>query len=233
MRKKEALMLKANRLTAALSPHFGVVEQQMVLFAICTARLKQQRLTIDHSVRITAKDFAAQFGTDENTAFENLKEAAEVLFCRAVTLYDKHPASGKDRVTITRWITSVGTSEGDKTISIRLADMVLPYLIHLGEYGEFTADRLAHVSKTSRLRTVRLYESLAKCLNIGNRELEIAWLKKMKTLEDKDPVIKDLKKRVIDLAGDQTNGYTDGNTRLGQIYEAVSFRQLEVENAEK
>ena len=68
MSGKKELVVKSNRLVEA-SYRLTLVEQKIILFAICRAREEQRGLTADTPVTITAKDFAAQFGTNETKVY--------------------------------------------------------------------------------------------------------------------------------------------------------------------
>jgi len=72
MTKKKELVVKSNRIVEA-SYRLGLVEQQIILFAICRSREEQRGLSPDTPVTISAKDFSEQFGTDEKNVYRDLR----------------------------------------------------------------------------------------------------------------------------------------------------------------
>jgi len=72
MGEKTELVVQSNRLVEA-SYRLTLVEQQMILFAICRSREEQLGLSADTLVTIAAKDFSAMFGTDASTVYRDLK----------------------------------------------------------------------------------------------------------------------------------------------------------------
>jgi plasmid replication initiation protein len=75
-----------SRFFVEASYRLTLVEQQIILFAICRARDEQRGLTADTPVTITARDFAAQFGTNETKVYGQLKEAMVTMFERHIVI---------------------------------------------------------------------------------------------------------------------------------------------------
>jgi len=78
MSKKNELVVKSNRLVEA-SYRMTLVEQQIILFAICRAREEQRGLSPEDPVTIAAKDFARMFGTEEGSVYGQLKSAMNLF----------------------------------------------------------------------------------------------------------------------------------------------------------
>jgi plasmid replication initiation protein len=207
-KSKTELVVKSNRLVEA-SYRLNLVEQQIILFAICRAREEQEGLASDSPVTIAATDFAAQFGSNPTKVYGQLKEAMDTLWERSVTMYDIHPESGKDRVTKTRWISQASYIDGAGCIQFIFAPKVIPFITRLGEDGGFTSYRLEKIGGMTSAHAVRMYELLVQYLSVGEREIEIAWLREAFQLDGQYTAIKDLKLRVIDLAVDQINEHSD------------------------
>ena len=104
-KKKDELVVKHNRLVEA-SYRLSLIEQQVVLFAICRCREEQRGLFADMPVTIRAVDFATQFGlnTEDGNVYRQLKDAMDTLFSRHVIIHDTDPKTEKPRVTKSRWI---------------------------------------------------------------------------------------------------------------------------------
>jgi len=213
MSGKKELVVKSNRLVEA-SYRLTLVEQKIILFAICRAREEQRGLTADTPVTITAKDFAAQFGTNETKVYGQLKEAMSTMFERHVVIRDLHPETGKLRVTKTRWISTSSYIDGAVAIQIIFAPLVIPYITRLE--SEFTAYRLEKIGNLSSAHAVRLYELLVQYLSIGRREMEIDWLKDILQVTDEYQRIESFKRSVINVATQQINAHTDITTSYTQ-----------------
>lgn len=213
MAKKKEMVVKSNRLIEA-SYRLGLIEQQIVLYAICRAREEQKGLGQDQAglfpnlpLTIRATDFAAQFSAGAGTVYDQLKDALSALYSRSVTIHDTHPETGKARVTETRWISDKSYVDGAGIIQFTFAPLVIPYITRLE--NEFTYYRLEKIGKLSSGYAVRLYEMLVQHLTIGKREIEVAWLRTTLCLDGEYAVLADFKKRVIDVAVAQINEHSD------------------------
>lgn len=214
-KSKTELVVKSNRMIEA-SYRLNLVEQQIILFAICRGREEQRGLSPDTHVTITAADFAAQFGTNEERVYTQLKEAAGTLYDRSVTLHDTDPETGKPRVTETRWISDKSYIDGAGRIQLTFAPKVIPFITRLGDDGGFTSYRLEKIGGMTSAHAVRIYELLVQYLAAGKRLIEIAWLKETLLLADDYPRLFDLKRRVIDVAVKQINEHSDINVSYAQ-----------------
>ena len=211
---KKELVVKSNRLVEA-SYRLTLVEQQIILFAICRAREEQKGLSPDKPVSIAALDFAAMFGTEEGgNVYGQLKEAMLTLYKRDVRIYDTHPESGKPRITNTRWVSTASYIDGEGMIQIIFAPLMIPFITRLE--SEFTPYRLEKIGKLSSVHAVRMYELLLQYLGIGHREFEIPRLKETLGIEGEYADIKNFKRRVIDVSVDQINAHTDITTSYTQ-----------------
>ncbi len=208
MPKKKELLVKSNCLVEA-SYRLNLVEQQLVLFAICRSREEQRGFSPDAPVTISASAFAAQFGTNSTKVYGQLKEAITTLYERSVRIHDTDPATGRPRVVDTRWISEKAYIDGAGQVQIIFAPRMIPFITRLGEEGNFTSYRLEKIGAMSSAHAVRLYELLVQYLNIGQRELEVAWFKETLQLDDDYPRLFDLKRRVIDVAVEQINEHSD------------------------
>ena len=213
MSEKKELVVKSNRLVEA-SYRLTLVEQQIILFAICRAREEQRGLSPDKPVSISALDFAAMFGTSEAMVYGQLREAMDTLYKRDVRIHDIHPKTGKPRVVNTRWISDKAYIDGAGTIEITFAPKMIPYITRLER--EFTAYRLEKIGQLSSVHAVRMYEMLVQYLSLGRREFEVPRLKETLGLEREYSDIMDFKKRVIDVSVKQINAHTDITTSYTQ-----------------
>jgi plasmid replication initiation protein len=203
--KKGALVVKANKLIEA-GYRLDLVEQRLILAAIVEARESGQGLD-DGFLTIEAKRFGVMFGMQDANVYGQLKGAMDTLFNRWVTIKDIDPDSGHERVSKVRWISTASYIDGIGAVKLRFATDMVPYITRLET--EFTSYRLEKIGNLSSAHAVRLYELLVQHLNIGSREIELAWLKGTLGLSTEYKAIKDFKVRVLDVAVSQINDHTD------------------------
>lgn len=206
MSNRKDLVVKSNRLVEA-SYRLTLAEQRIILYAIVAARRTGHGLSADDFVDIQAVDYAATYEVPVKQAYEQIKEAALTLFDRYVVLHDTHPESGMRRVTKMRWVSTASYIDGAGTIQLRFAPDMVPHITRLEAC--FTRYQLEQVAGMSSVHAIRLYELLMQWGSVGQREIELDWLKRVLELENEYPAIKDFKKRVIDVALAQINAHTD------------------------
>jgi plasmid replication initiation protein len=209
----ENIVAKSNRLIEA-SYRLSLVEQQMILFAICRAREEQKGLSSTTWLTLDSKAFAAAFGTDPRNAYRQLAEAAATLYDRSITMYDD---IGDPRRIETRWIQAKAKIDNRGHVQLKFADDVIPYLERIET--EFTSYRLEKIGKLSSAYAVRMYELLVQYANTKQKSRVFAIVDLKRTLglgELEYPRILDFKKWVIDVAVAQINAHTDITTSYTQ-----------------
>ena len=207
--QKTELVVKSNRLVEA-SYRLTLVEQQIVLFAICRAREEQKGLFADVPLTLRADEFAQQFGIGSDNVYRQLKDAMDTLFNRHVVIHDTHPESGKPRVTKTRWISQASYIDGAGIVQFIFAPGVIPFVTRLGGEDGFTSYRLEKIGKMTSAHAVRMYEMLVQYISIGKREVALDWLRDVLQIgNDEYPRIVNFKLRVVDVAVAQINEHSD------------------------
>jgi len=206
--KNTELVVKSNRLIEA-SYRLGLNEQRIILYAICRCREEQKGLFPDLPVTITADSFVKQFpSVDKSNVYGQLKEAMNALYSRSVTIHDTDPATKKARVRETRWLSEKAYIDGAGHIQIVFTPEVIKYITRLEV--EFTSYQLEKVSHMTSAHGVRIYELLAQHKDIGNRTLNLAWLRETLQLEPGEyKLTADFIKRIIEPAVDQINKHSD------------------------
>jgi plasmid replication initiation protein len=209
------LVVKSNRLVEA-SYRLTLIEQQMILLAICKARESGNRITASTLVTITAAEFAEQFNANETMVYRQLKAAADALFERRVLINDTDEKTGKSRKVKTRWVQDVAYVDGIGQIQMTFARKMIPYIDRLE--GEFTRYRLDKIGQLSSAHAVRLYEILLQRLNMTpSQPLKIEWLKEAMQLTDEYPRTDNFKRSVLDVAVRQIKKFTDLNVSYTQV----------------
>lgn len=204
--QSNGLVVKANTLVEA-SYRLDLVEQRIILAAIVEARETQCGLGDSH-VTISAKRFATLFGMEEGSVYGQLKDALETLYNRSVGVRDIDPESGHERVSKVRWISKASYVDGAGAVQLRFSSDMVPYITRLE--SEFTTYRLERIGRMSSAHAVRLYELLVQFATVGEREIEVVWLKETLGLKDGEyKNIGDFKRWVVDVAVAQINEHSD------------------------
>jgi len=203
--KNQSIVVKSNKLIEA-SYRLDLIEQRVILAAIVEARESQKGLG-DGFITLEAKRFGQTFRMEEGSVYGQLKTAMDTLFNRFIVVRDTHPESGHERVSKIRWISKASYIDGAGMVQLQFGQDIVPYISRLEK--EFTPYRLEKIGGMSSAHAVRLYELLVQYLSIGQREIEIAWLRDILQLTDEYKAIKDFKLRVIDLAVTQINEHSD------------------------
>lgn len=206
--EKAELIVKSNRLIEA-SYRLGMNEQRIILYAICRCREDQKGLFPDLPVTITADAFVKQFpSVDKSNVYGQLKEALNSLYNRSVTIHDIDPATKKARVRETRWISEKAYIDGAGHVQIVFTPEVIKYMTRLET--EFTSYQLEKVGNMTSAYAVRIYELLAQHRDIGNRTLNMAWLRQTLQIEpDEYKLTTNFIRKVIDVAVEQINKHSD------------------------
>ena len=206
--EKSKLVVKSNRLIEA-SYRLGMNEQRIILYAICRCREEQKGLFPDLPVTITADAFVKQFpSVDKSNVYGQLKEAMNSLYNRSVMIHDVDPATKKARVRETRWISEKAYIDGAGHVQIVFTPEVIKYMTRLET--EFTSYQLEKVGNMTSAYAVRIYELLAQHRDIGNRTLNMAWLREtLQIAPDEYKLTTNFIRKVIEVAVDQINKHSD------------------------
>jgi len=189
--EKRRLVVKDNALIRA-SYKLTLNEQRLVL--TCIARLDSMRGTLpkDNVFRVSADEFADQWGLTQKKAYEALSEASDSLYERDIKLRDKRSR------TRMRWVYMVKYHDGEGRVDLGFSPTVAPYLTQLRR--EFTSYGLDSVSGLKSAYSIRIFELLMQFKSTGACRIGVDELRFALDLGDRYPRFTDLKKRVIDPA---------------------------------
>lgn len=200
----KSLVYKSNALIEA-SYRLSVYEQRIILGCIAQVR-RDTPLTDQQLYTVTAQEIADLAGIGVKTAYRDLKAAAERLFRREVTLHEASNGKGRAKVRLTRWVQEVVYQEDQGTVALRFSQPMVPYLSQLTE--QFTRYALADVAHMDSAYGIRLYELLCQWREVGQREVEIDWLRDAFQLEGRYGRLADFKRWVIEPAIKQVNEHS-------------------------
>lgn len=110
-------------------------------------------------VRVTAGDYAEAYGVDLNTAYEQLKGAAQHLFQRQISI-EKQTPRGKV-VHRMRWVGAFKYHDGEGWAELDFWHEVVPHLFGLrGKVTPFTKYKLSQAAALRSIYSFRLFELL-------------------------------------------------------------------------
>ena len=198
-------IVKSNHIIEA-SYRLSVAEQRVILSAISQVR-RDKPVTDEVLYSVTAAEIAQLCGTDPNTAYRDLQNAAERLQTRRVSLIlepDGVTIRSKRR-RVTCWVQTVDYIDQEGRIEMRFGKDILPYLT--GLQREFTRYALSDVAKMTSAYGIRLYELLVQWPE-GQRVVTLEDLRNWLQIENRYPAIKDFKRWVLDPAVEQINEHS-------------------------
>lgn len=120
--------------------------------------------------KLTAAEFAEQFGIDINTAYEQLMLAGKRLYERSV-FWAKPYKQGLVIKTHTRWVTSASYQLNEGWISFVFNWELAPWLFQL--HKEFTSYQLRQASALRSLYSWRMLELISQYKDTGWFQIEI------------------------------------------------------------
>lgn len=199
-----AMVYKSNSLVEA-AYRLTVQEQRIVLACIGQVR-RNETITDEVLYSITAADLAGLSGMAVGDSYKELKDAALRLKRREVRLTKEPNGEGKKpKVMITGWVQTIFYIEGEGRVELRFTKDILPYLT--GLQREFTRYALSDVAKMTSAYGIRLYEVLVQWPE-GHRVVEVTDLRRWLQLEDRYPLMADLRRWVIEPAIEQINEHS-------------------------
>jgi len=199
------MVYKSNALVEA-SYRLSVQEQRIVLACIGQVR-RDEAVTDEVLYSVTAADLAQLSGTAIEAAYSELKAAALRLKRREVRLTQEPNGKGKKpKVMITGWVQTIFYIEGEGRVELRFTKDMLPYLTELTR--QFTKYALTDVATMDSAHAIRLYELLMQWDPQGSREVSVEELREWLQLEDRYPLMADLRRWVIEPAVAQINEHS-------------------------
>lgn len=146
-------------------------EKRLVSMAVAKLSPKAAALP-GKPVRISAVDFAEQFGLDPTTAYEQLRHAQENLFNRYIRHIEHYGPNGqKVEVIKMRWITSIGYKDGDGEVALAFAPEIAQFLVQLKKH--FTSYQLSKAAALRSTYSWRMFENLERFRETGTWEVDM------------------------------------------------------------
>jgi plasmid replication initiation protein len=200
---KNETVVKHNSLINA-SFNLDLTEQRLILLAIVKARSTGLGITSDSKLLIHANDYAEQFSVEKHTSYTVLKDAVNSLFERQFSFKDSDGG-----IVRSRWVSRIKYKDASAVVEIVFSPDVVPLITKLEKH--FTSYKLDQVAQLTSKYAIRLYEILIAWKSTGTTPaLDLAELRYRLGLTDNEyTTMSNFKTRVIDLAVNQINQFTD------------------------
>ena len=143
------------------------------LVAMAVAKLSPKAAALPGKpIRISAMDFAEQFGIEPDVAYKQLRSAQEHLYNRSIRHIEHYGPNGqKIEVVKMRWISSIRYKEGEGEVSIAFAPEITQFLVQLKKH--FTSYQLSKAAALRSTYSWRLFENLERFRETGVWEVDM------------------------------------------------------------
>jgi plasmid replication initiation protein len=206
-------VVKSNKVIEA-SYKLTLYEQRILLACIAQIHSKDELLEAC-KFEISAKEIADLSKLENiNKVYQLLSEASDRLLDRKIILNDPDPDNPRLKQRKLNWMSHIDYYPGDGKVILQFSKGIIPYLSELSK--NFTQYKLTSVTQFKSAYTIRLYEMLVQWLSVGERKIEVDWLRKQLQVENNYPRVGALKNWVIDVAVQEINQHSNIWVKYGQ-----------------
>lgn len=146
-------------------------EKRLVSMAVAKLSPKAAALP-GKPVKISAHEFAEQYGVDPDVAYTQLRTAQDRLYQRSITHLEHFGANGQRvRVSKMRWVSSIHYEKGGGEVAIAFAPEIAQFLVQLKKH--FTSYQLKQASALRSVYSWRLFENLESHKSLGKWKVDI------------------------------------------------------------
>src|SRR5512147_787598 len=205
----QALVTKHNKLIQARYS-LSLQEKRLILWlvsAICPGD------TDFHSYRVSVRALAELLGVEKN---KNIYAQVAAVTRRLMRRVIEIETLDEQSYLQIHWLSSAEYHRGQGSVEPCFDPKLKPYLLHLKD--QFTSIALQYAIQLHSVYAIRIYELLKQYQRLKQRTLAVAELRRMLAIDEhKYTLIKDFRRRVIDIAQREINAKTD----LCFAYEAI------------
>ncbi|MBF7684088.1 replication initiation protein [Acinetobacter sp. B5B] len=220
------LIVKSNRLVQAIQT-LSLAETRLLQLAVIDARETGKGLSTDEPLELSAIRYAKAFNVIPDTAYLALIEAEESLFKRQFTIINEDGSTTKSR-----WIQDANYRKGEGRILVTLTRVVIDHVTKIDGFEQYFTSY--HLQKTANFKSVyaiRLYELLMQWKSVGKTPVFYLenFREQLGISENEYVRMEAFKRRVLDIALDQVNEFSDINVQYeqhkkGRTIAGFSFR---------
>lgn len=166
------------------------------------------------------KDLCVLFGIDSHgNTYENFRDSIKRLSDASFWLLDKEKNS-----VLVRWFSKVRINDANTKVNIQFDADLKPYLLELA--GQFTSYELANTLLMKSRYSIRIYEILKSYEAVGMYKTDIETLKVLLDCSGDYKVFYDFRKRVLDVAINEINEYSDLQIEMTPLRTNRAFTHL-------
>lgn len=154
----------------------SLAEKRLVMMALSKLDSRKSYSGLDvPTTRITASEYADEFNVSSDTAYDQLQEAAKVLYSRSITFYEmasKRKGKPLEPTKVSmRWVGQVHYQKGEGWVELYWWPKLLPMLTKIK--NQFTTYQLQQASALRSIYSWRLLELLTRFESTGWAEYHI------------------------------------------------------------
>ena len=211
-------IVKANDIIQKSRFILQVQEQKIILYLISKIKPEDMELK-EHVFQI--KDFCRVCGLDDNNGknYSNIKQTLKDLRDKSIWITLEN-----NRERTLSWFDYVEMDKNDGLVTIKISDMMKPYLLHLKEH--YTQYELLYTLAMRSQYSIRIYELLKSYECQQSKIFDIDELKKI-LFAEKYKLFGDFRRKVLDIAMREINELSDISVTYGIIKESQRFAQIE------
>lgn len=214
---RNELVVKHNDLLRKSRYTLTANEQKIIIYLVSKINANDKELK---EIEINILDFCKVIGIEVNgDAYNRVKETIKSLADKSwwLTFTEK-------KETLFRWINEAEIEKGNGVIKLQLSKHLEPYLLELKQ--NFTKYELINVLSLRSKYSIRLYELLKSYLWQGSWQVSVKEIRELLETEGKYQEFRDFRKRVINPAIEEINGYTDLQIEMKTLKTGKSISHL-------
>jgi plasmid replication initiation protein len=197
-------------------------EKRLIAFCLAETdsinayKLLESQKQAGFTVKVVVRDYAECFDIEPQTAYEQIKTAAQKIFDRYIRKKEKNKR-GLEVDHFMRWVSSAKYADGQGWLELRFTPEIAPHVLALRQ--SFTSYRLKDIANLDTTYSWRLYELLRSWLSTGVYSPKIdEFYESMSIPPSLRKNFADLRRRVLDPAIKAINDKTD----LKATYEPIT-----------
>ena len=196
---------------------YSVTLDEMRLLNLALAHIDSRKPQPEALYRLYPQDYQRIYGLNPTSSHRQLREAAESLMKKPVTIYQTDRKTGKLRTVQLSWFSRLEYVSQDEqsAVVLRFGQDVAPYLYELKE--SFTKLNFINIAKLDTPFSVRLYSWLIKAKNLygrkGSKAIEVTlaldWMREKAGLKGKYEDYRDFRQKLLEPTIHRINANTD------------------------
>ena len=211
-------VVKANDIIRKSRFILQLQEQKIILYLISKIKPEDMELK-EHVFQI--KDFCKVCGLDGTSGknYSNIRQTLKDLRDKSIWITLEN-----NRERTLSWFDYVEMDKNDGMVTIKISDMMKPYLLHLKEH--YTQYELLYTLAMRSQYSIRMYELLKSYECQHGKVFDIDELKKM-LFAEKYKLFGDFRRKVLDIAMREINELSDISVTYEVIKESHRFAKIE------